>query len=362
MERIMWTVAHSDVSAHSAQRRRCKSKIIIFIFFISTAHYSVHFYSSPSYIYDPFYHPIYSPFTYGYGYGLNSHVYHHHYYNNNNNNNNQNAGVGNNNNNNNNQNAQYNQTDAYSRQPMVLSYEPINKNKDDPDADSSEIQFANPYLVVGVENLLWYGEILDSWDQTVIIDQESDGERPRTFEEMYPMLANLPTTTVAPLNESTSSPQQLFNETKAAIFATLFSSSNSSTVAPLDTTTRTPLAPIAEGRLGTSSRTPLAPIPEETTETSSRTPLPTILKEQLDTSSRTPLATIPEEPSISTLFPSQAKLNADEAEKLYQLLHIFSVMQNPNETTKSGDQRLPPQMSLDSLLAELGKSNQQTDS
>lgn len=208
---------------------------------------------------------------------------------------------------------------------MVLSYDPVNKNKlnrDDPDADSSEIEFLNPYLIVGVENLLWYGEILDNLDITVIIDQESDGEKPLTFQEMFPelVLAPIPTTTTAPLVSSTTkapttttpSPQQLNNETMAAIFTTLFSNSSDTTTLPLETR------------------------------------------------SRTPLASIPEEPTNTTSASLNAKPNAEETEKLYQLLQIFSTMQNANATSKPGEQQAPPRVNLDAILAELNKQQKQS--
>lgn len=203
--------------------------------------------------------------------------------------------------------------------PMVLSYEPVNKNfknRDDPNADSSEIEFMNPYLIVGVENLLWYGEILDNLDITVIFDQESDGEKPRTFEERYPMLAQTTTTTtvtpiVTPTNATTTpSPNQSNNVAMAAIFSTLFSN-NTTTRPPLDTT----------------SRTPLAPIPEESSK-----------------STRVPLAAMPDD---------------NETEKLYHLLHIFSAMQNANATSTPGEQQTSSQIDLEKILAELNTSTQQ---
>lgn len=207
---------------------------------------------------------------------------------------------------------------------MVLSYDPVSKNnlnRNDPDGDSSEIEFLNPYLIVGVENLLWYGEILDNMDITVIIDQESDGEEPLTFEKMFPELAPapMPTMTTASLVSSTtnapnattttSTPQQLNNATMAAIFTTLFANLSNATTLPVET------------------------------------------------SSRTPLASIPEEPSLAISAPLNAKPNAEETEKLYQLLQIFSTMQNDTAASKPGEQHSPPQINLDALLAELNISN-----
>lgn len=201
---------------------------------------------------------------------------------------------------------------------MVLSYEPVKKNRnnnDDPNADSSEIEFMNPYLIVGVENLLWYGEILDNLDITVEIDQESDGEKPRTFEERYPMLAQMLTTTIAPnvspTNVTTTpSPNQLKNDTMAAIFSTLFSNASDTKMMPLDTSTRTPLAPI------------------------------------------------PENPFESTDIPSFAKPDANETEKLYQLLQLFSTMQKSDETSKPGEQKTQPEINFSTLLAEFNNSSQ----
>lgn len=199
---------------------------------------------------------------------------------------------------------------------MVLSYEPVRNrlNKGDQDVDSSEIDFLNPYLIVGVENLLWYGEILDGFDITVIIDQESDGLKPRTFEELYPMFAEPPTTTAAP-NVSTSTT----------------TSTTTSRMHPLNSVTMAALLP----NLNSSTTT---------------TPL--------ETTTRTPLAPIPEESSISTStsVPLAAKPNAEETEKLFALLQAFSAVQNGTLAAKPGAEKDNSPKNLDAFLAELNNS------
>lgn len=55
--------------------------------------------------------------------------------------------------------------------------------------DSGEIEFKNPYLVVGFDNLILYGEFHEGGDHFLFIGQDSDGLVPKTFEEMYPMFA-----------------------------------------------------------------------------------------------------------------------------------------------------------------------------
>lgn len=59
--------------------------------------------------------------------------------------------------------------------PLVMS---VPAQKRDNTTDSSEMIFLNEYLVVGVENLLMYGELLDGKDIRIIIDQDSDGLGP----------------------------------------------------------------------------------------------------------------------------------------------------------------------------------------
>lgn len=226
--------------------------------FYSTARYSIHYHATPSYYYDPFYRPVYYPsyspvtsFSLGYGLGAmgsHSHSYHHHTTTNNNYYGNGGGGSDGTTNNNyyggngdgrvNNRfdgSGPYNQTSAYERPPMVMSYEPIKSSKttNDPDADSSEVELLNPYLIVGVDNLLMYGEILDGLDIILVIDQESDGEKPPTFEELFPEIAkelkNAPTMAPPPLmpglppsiNGTAQIPPEMLGTLLATMFAGL---------------------------------------------------------------------------------------------------------------------------------------------
>lgn len=195
---------------------------------------------------------------------------------------------------------------------MVLSYEPVKNrlSKGDTDVDSSEIDFLNPYLIVGVENLLWYGEILDNSDITVIIDQGSDGQKPRTFEEMYPMFVP-PATTVAPNVSTSTTTTSRPNAVRTVKMAALLPDLNSSTtMTPLETTTRTPLAPIPEVSSVSNSTSVL-------------------------------LAAMP---------------NAEETEKLFELLQAFKAMQNETVAAKTGEEMESPTKNLQALLVEMNKS------
>lgn len=107
-------------------------------------------------------------------------------HNNNNNNNNQPIGGGNSQNLPSNQNSRNNENNPSSANgvyqtsptsesgaaaPLVYSYNPSKSE----DADSTEMVFSNPYLIVGVENLLLYGELHDGEDIVAIVEQDSDG-------------------------------------------------------------------------------------------------------------------------------------------------------------------------------------------
>lgn len=59
--------------------------------------------------------------------------------------------------------------------PLVYSIGPAGDSNSD---DSTEVQFTDSYLIVGVENLLLYGEFHDDEDIKIIIQQDSDGLTP----------------------------------------------------------------------------------------------------------------------------------------------------------------------------------------
>lgn len=92
-------------------------------------------------------------------------------------------------NNNPNQNMQANQNGTFqeptfgqSMAPLVYSIPGQTKNDD---ADSTEIVFTNPYLIVGVENMLLYGEFQDDQDILIVIEQQSDGLEPYPWDRLY---------------------------------------------------------------------------------------------------------------------------------------------------------------------------------
>ncbi|XP_031628411.1 transcription factor mef2A-like [Contarinia nasturtii] len=130
-----------------------------------------------------------------YGYPSTHHIYHHHDGNGNGNNNWQNGNNYNNNGNRNNpnngdsnQNMQPKQNQSTIKdptQPMAPLVYSVSGRTSSDDADSTEIIFTNPYLIVGVENMLMYGEFQDEQDITIIMEQDADGEDPYPWDPMY---------------------------------------------------------------------------------------------------------------------------------------------------------------------------------
>lgn len=57
---------------------------------------------------------------------------------------------------------------------MIYQYESINEDDD----DSSEIKFMNPYLILGVENIVLYGEFQNKKNIKMFVEQDSDGLLP----------------------------------------------------------------------------------------------------------------------------------------------------------------------------------------
>lgn len=207
------------------------------MYFCVIAHFTTYHYSPTFYSPFPDYHPIVplalwslSHQNHHNGYG-NSYHYHNTY----NNYNKGNGASGNNGNsaiNQNLNNGQNNVTDI-SRQPfqstapLVYSISAQNKSSDD---DSTEIIFSNACLIVGVDNLLLYAELHDNEDIMIIIEQDSDGLEPYSWD-LQPIAAN-----------ATSA-----NETAAAVNTTVTPAVprdlNGGTIAAnLDTTTTVPLS------------------------------------------------------------------------------------------------------------------------
>ena len=110
------------------------------------------------------------------------HHHHHHYHNNDNNGQNTTA-----------------QQQAVTQQsaPVLYNYERHTK-EDDSDDDSSEMILDNPYLIVGVDNMVLYGQMKMGQHIATYIEQESDAGNP------YPLLplrsrAKVTTTTIDPI-------------------------------------------------------------------------------------------------------------------------------------------------------------------
>lgn len=118
-----------------------------------------------------------------------------------NNNNPNNAGVGPYQNEPNN-----NNTNSYVLpQPLVLS---IAGESPTNETDSTEIIFTNPYLIVGVENLLLYGELHDEDNIKIIIQQDSDGLEPLPLNQPFDgLIATSAVNGMGPI------PNQSFNNT-----------------------------------------------------------------------------------------------------------------------------------------------------
>lgn len=115
--------------------------------------------------------------------------------------------------------------------------------------DSAEIVFTNSYLIVGVENLIIYGEFKDDMHITTFVGQDSDGLAPRTFDEMYPMRAN---STNSTMNNNNNVTLQSNAENKTG--TPLWSRTTIKTIELLPTSTSPPLI----------RNLPLATITEET--------------------------------------------------------------------------------------------------
>lgn len=112
-------------------------------------------------------------------------------------------------------------------QPPPLVYAIPAQSESNSD-DSTEVIFTNPYLIVGVENLLLYGEFHDDEDLKIIIQQDSDGLEPYPWNQAIPF--DEPNATSAPIQN------QLSNNT---ISTTLSSTSTDAT-----TMRSVPLAPL----------------------------------------------------------------------------------------------------------------------
>lgn len=186
--------------------------------------------------------------------------------NNANNANNPNPNLIQNNNSNNGPNGQNNQsyTDESlykqaSSQPMQPYVDSISGQSKTDDVDSTEIIFTNPYLIVGVENLLFYGEFHDDEDIKIVIDQGSDGLESKFVGNWYsqqPVETNRNSTNAAnqessPADIATSSTQDLATE------------SSSSTSSSSSTTTTESTGSINTEALSSSTDIPLAQFPEK---------------------------------------------------------------------------------------------------
>lgn len=227
--------------------------------FVSYNHY-------PTY-YSPFhdYYPIslglhlglHSHYGDGYGYHDHHHYHHHHTYTDSTNNgvtSTNKAAVSNNNPNN----VQSNQNGSdYLHKPSEpytpLVYTIPAQSKTD-DVDSTEILFSNPYLIVGVENLLFYGEIHDEADIIIVIDQSSDGLKSKLAQNMYNQ-------------QSLDINMTISSTTEANLFTNVINSNNTnlqnilSTIAPSLNTEI--ISTSTSATIFKSTVIPLAPFPNE---------------------------------------------------------------------------------------------------
>lgn len=196
---------------------------------ISAPYHFVSYNHYPSTYYSPFsdYYPIslglhlYSISHLGYGgYHDHHHHYHHHTYSNSQaaaptNSNPSDSGPNQNNNNIPNAGGSYqngttndgitHKPDPFERSQLLIYTIPAQKKGDD-DADSTEIIFTNPYLIVGVENVLFYGEFHDDEDTMIFIDQGSDGLEPVQISQQpnYYADANLTSSITTTANNNTN--------------------------------------------------------------------------------------------------------------------------------------------------------------
>lgn len=85
--------------------------------------------------------------------------------------------------------------------PLIYSISGQSKINED---DSTEIVFSNSYLIVGVENLLLYGEFHDDKDIMIIIDQECDGIDPYEWQYLDPITQSNATSVTAPIESQTA--------------------------------------------------------------------------------------------------------------------------------------------------------------
>lgn len=205
------------------------------IWIISAPYHFVSYNHYPSTYYSPFhdYYPIslglhlYSSSNLGYGGYHDHHYYHHHTYSNspaaaatnsstapitgNTNGNPSNSGPNQNNNNIPNAGGSYqngttndgitHKPDLFERsQPLIYTIPAQKKGNDD--ADSTEIIFTNPYLIVGVENVLFYGEFHDDEYTMIFIDQGSDGLEPLQPSQQPNYYADANLTSSTPTNNN----------------------------------------------------------------------------------------------------------------------------------------------------------------
>lgn len=137
-----------------------------------------------------------------------------------------------------NQNGTFNEpTFGQSTAPLVYSISGQSKSDD---ADSTEIIFSNPYLIVGVENMLLYAEFQDEQDIFILMEQDSDGLEPYPWDRWYPTLVEQNATSST--NETTT---QIPNDEQTAIAIGITTEVNTTTPPTnADSTTKVPLAPL----------------------------------------------------------------------------------------------------------------------
>lgn len=126
-------------------------------------------------------------------------------------------------------------------QPPPLVYSIPGQSDSDSD-DSTEIVFTNPYLIVGVESLLLYGEFHDSEDIKIIIQQDSDGLEPYPWNQWTPIdepNATSANQTAPVQNQSPSNNEITTTTIKNTVNTETVSTTSTSNV---DTTTSVPLA------------------------------------------------------------------------------------------------------------------------
>lgn len=132
------------------------------------------------------------------------------------------------------------------QQPPPLVYSITAGQSDSNDFDSTEIIFTNPYLIVGVENLLLYGEFHDDADIKIVIQQESDGyepypwNQPNLFDEVSHATSG--NSTMPLQNQPTHNETKIMNNEMSTTTTTEIASTTLLSI--VDTSTKVPSIPL----------------------------------------------------------------------------------------------------------------------